>query len=53
MRLLLRFWRNKDGSTIAEYALIGAFISIGVIASFNAIGGRVNSMLVPVASGLN
>ncbi|WP_206605834.1 Flp family type IVb pilin [Rhodoblastus sphagnicola] len=53
MRLLLRFWRDDTGSTITEYALIGGFISIGLILSFNAIGSKVNAMFIPVDNGLN
>lgn len=53
MGFMLRFMRDEKGSTITEYALIGGFISAGLILAFIAIGARVNQMLVPVADGLN
>ena len=52
MRLVRRFWRNEQGATLLEYALIGAFISVGLILSFNAIGSKINGMMTPVANGL-
>jgi Flp pilus assembly pilin Flp len=53
MRLLLQFWHNNEGSTITEYALIGGFISVALIATFNAIGSKVNHMFIPVSNGLS
>ncbi|MCW2317975.1 Flp pilus assembly protein, pilin Flp [Rhodoblastus acidophilus] len=53
MRVLIRFWRDDSGSTITEYALIGGFISVGLIAAFNSIGAKVNSMFLPIDNGLN
>jgi Flp pilus assembly pilin Flp len=53
MRLLLQFWRNEKGSTVTEYALIGGFISVTLIASFNSIGAKVAAMFVPLGNGLN
>ncbi|MTV31427.1 Flp family type IVb pilin [Rhodoblastus acidophilus] len=53
MRLMLRFWRNESGSTITEYALIGGFISVTLIATFVSIGQKVNLMFVPIDNALN
>lgn len=53
MRLMLRFWRSESGSTITEYALIGGFISVALIATFVSIGQRVNHMFLPIDSALN
>jgi Flp pilus assembly pilin Flp len=53
MRLVTRFWRDESGSTLAEYAMIGGFISAALILTFNAIGSKVNHLLVPVSNGLN
>jgi Flp pilus assembly pilin Flp len=53
MRLMLRFWRNESGSTITEYALIGGFISVALLATFVSIGNKVNHMFVPIDNALN
>ena len=53
MRLVLRFWRNEHGSTITEYALIGGFISVALIATFISIGSKVNHMFVPIDNALS
>lgn len=53
MRLMLRFWRDESGSTITEYALIGGFISVALLATFVSIGQKVNHMFVPIDNALN
>ena len=53
MSFMRRFMRNDKGSTITEYALIGGFISAGLILALIAIGARVDQMLGPAADGLN
>jgi len=53
MRLLLRFWRNERGSTITEYALIGGFISVALLATFVSIGNKVNHMFIPIDNALS
>ena len=53
MRLVLRFWRSEHGSTITEYALIGGFISVALIANFISIGSKVNHMFVPINNALS
>jgi pilus assembly protein Flp/PilA len=40
----LRFLRHEDGATMIEYALIIAFIGIGVIASVSGVGTIVKGM---------
>ena len=57
MKKLMNFFKDEEGATMVEYALLVSLISIAAIAMLQAIGPqiltvftRVNTALTPVAS---
>ena len=50
--LIARFWKDEQGSTAIEYALIAAIISIGLVVSLKAISDNVDGQFSSVADGL-
>ena len=53
MRRLQRFFRDRNGAVSIEYALIGGFISILIIAGVSTIGTTINGMFFgPVGAAL-
>ncbi|MGO9390260.1 Flp family type IVb pilin [Rhodoblastus sp.] len=53
MRLFRLFWRDRGGATAFEYALIGGFISVGLIAAFTSIGTQIANKFPSISSALN
>lgn len=54
MRALKRFLTNKSGATAIEYSLIGAVISIALIAGGRSIGTAMNDLFYQKAlNGFN
>lgn len=52
MRTLLGFWRNEDGATAIEYALIAAGVASAIIAAVNGLGTSVKTMFTSVSTAL-
>ena len=46
---LFRWYREGSGQNLLEYALIGAFVAIAVLAGASRLGGSVNSWFVTVS----
>ncbi len=44
------FWRNEDGPTATEYAVLLALIIVGVLATMSQFGARVDSIYVTIAT---
>ena len=42
-QLIVRFVRNDDGQDLIEYVLIGALVTIAVVAGATALGTSLNS----------
>ncbi|MGA7790092.1 MAG: Flp family type IVb pilin [Xanthobacteraceae bacterium] len=42
-RLVLRFFKNVEGATAIEYALIAAGIALAIVAAIGALGTQVNT----------
>lgn len=42
-RLIGKFLADRSGATNLEYAIIGAFLSIGIIAGSKAIGSKLST----------
>lgn len=54
LKLLNQFRNDARGATAIEYAVIGAFLSILIVAGTRAIGTSLSSkFLGPVANGLS
>ena len=53
MTKLRAFWNNEDGATAMEYAIIGASISIVIVASVTKIGTKLILYFSSVSTGLS
>jgi pilus assembly protein Flp/PilA len=49
---LARFLKNEDGVTAIEYALMGGFIALFVVAAIQLVGTQVSAVFTEVGSGL-
>ena len=52
VRILVEFFRNKDGATAIEYALIAILISVAAVAVMQNVGSNLTSIFTTVASDL-
>jgi pilus assembly protein Flp/PilA len=52
MEKLIRFFKDEDGATMVEYALMVALIAIICIVAVTAIGTNVNLVFQSIASKL-
>ncbi len=48
----MRFLNDQSGATAIEYALIPAFLSIGIIASVTALRGTINNTFNEISAAL-
>ena len=44
-----KFWRDENGATAIEYALIAALISVAVIAGASALGVNIGGLFTKIA----
>lgn len=53
-QFLERFWSDESGATAVEYAIIGAMLSIAIIAGSRAAGSKLSTNYFwPIANNLN
>lgn len=52
MSVLLQFWRDEEGATAIEYAIIAGGISVVIVASVNSIGSSVKGLFNNVSTQL-
>ncbi len=50
---LLKFWKDEEGATAIEYALIAGLIAVAIIVALTALGGSIGSLFNDVADKLN
>ena len=48
--LILRFMGDNSGATAIEYALIGALVSVGIIAAVTTLGGGMGALFNTIAT---
>jgi len=53
MKLLKRLFRDEEGATMIEYALLAALISIIAILAITAVGQNVDKVFKAVQNALN
>ena len=53
MRNFIKFMRNEQGATAIEYGLIGAGISVAIIAVVNGLGTTVNEKFTSISTQLH
>lgn len=49
---ILKFWRDEEGATAIEYALIAALIAVAAIAGMNALGGGLKNIFQEIGEKL-
>jgi pilus assembly protein Flp/PilA len=52
LSLINRFYRNDDGATATEYAMLVVFIALAVAAGAQTLGIGLSGMLTNIASSL-
>jgi pilus assembly protein Flp/PilA len=52
MEKLMRFFKNEDGVTAIEYALIAALIAVVIIVAVTLVGSDVSAVFNHIASSL-
>jgi len=52
MRKLIRFFKDEEGATAVEYAIMVALIAIVIIAMVVIVGQKANNAFSAVASGM-
>lgn len=52
MSIFKRFLRDDSGATAIEYGLIAAGISVVIIGTVNAIGGKLNNTFTNISTQL-
>jgi pilus assembly protein Flp/PilA len=53
MEKLIRFFKDEEGATAAEYALLVALIAVVIIVGAAALGTSINAKLGIVASSIS
>ena len=49
--MIARFWSDRRGATVIEYAMIAAFVSIVIVTAVTSIGTKLNDSFVAVGAG--
>ncbi len=52
MKQIKRFFRNEDGATAIEYALIASLIAVVIISAVQLVGTKVSGVFSAVGSAL-
>lgn len=50
---LVAFWKDEEGATAIEYALIAGLIAVAIIAALTALGGSIGSLFNNISEKLN
>lgn len=49
---LLQLWRDEDGATAIEYALIAGLIAAAIMVTVGLLGGRINTLFTSILESL-
>lgn len=49
---LVKFWKDEEGATAIEYALIAGIIAVAVIAAFTLLGDSLQGFFGDIGEGL-
>ena len=49
---LVKFWKDEEGATAIEYALIAGLIAVAIIGALTLLGNRVNLVFSNIAEAL-
>lgn len=50
---LVKFWKDEEGATAIEYALIAGLIAVAIIGALTLLGNRIGGMFNYISSKLN
>lgn len=53
MKKLINFFRDEEGVTAIEYALIAALIGVAIATAVGATGSKLNSLFSAVTNNIN
>ena len=53
VEMMKSFWKEEEGLTMVEYALVGALVVVGAIAAFATLGTAVKTKAEALATGVN
>lgn len=49
---LVSFWRNEQGATAIEYALLASLIAVAIIGAVTVLGSSVNSLFTKTSDAV-
>jgi len=49
---LVKFWKDEEGATAIEYALIAGLIAVAIIGALTALGGGLDDVFVNIKEKL-
>lgn len=50
--LLLKFWKDEEGATAIEYALIAGLVAVVIIAALTALGEDITALFTRISTEL-
>ena len=50
MKTILAFWKEEDGLSAVEYAVVGAVLIAALVGAFQALGTRVSGKVNTIAT---
>jgi pilus assembly protein Flp/PilA len=50
---LVKFWRDEEGATAAEYGLLASLVALAIITTVSAFGQKIKQVFTGITSGLN
>ncbi len=53
VEMLKNFWKEEEGLSMVEYALVGALVAVVAIAGFTTLGGAVNNKANALAGNIS
>lgn len=53
VEMMKNFWKEEEGLSMVEYALVGALVAVVAIAGFTTLGGAVNTKAGGLASNIS
>ena len=53
MKLMKRFFREEEGATAVEYAIMAGLIAVVIVVAVQLVGTNLNSLFESVLTGMN
>lgn len=50
---LVKFWKDEEGATAIEYALIAGLIAVVIIVALSTLGDEISAMFTGIGTELN